>query len=622
MAGWTVVPNSDTSAWKPVKGAAAPSPPIDYSHPKGLPAGDTLPGVPAHAPSGMPQERNAQILAQNGNPGTYANTQKFIENNAPTLSGLGKAAQVSLGQAKSDLSPSNILHPLQYIASELNQHATAPDTSTATGPTEPTLGDAAKFGANVGGNLAGLYQGGERPLENVPGKILRAPFTTAVDEPMAGGLTPRQRFGAAKRVGVNLDLADATGSGLPKMLKAINQDSLFGSSVNEAAKTGRVAALNDSGTGLLGELSPLDGEAGGKRLQDLLKSNQKGLLDSSREGYGTIAQRFGDNPVADPTAISSIADRLKSTDAQHLQEFPSLGMGKVGAVIDDAAKYGKAATPPVKMSGLVDEAGSPIASSIQPPSPKSPVVRDAIKARSGILDMYQNNPELVKSAADAHLQQLVSGADNAISGSLGDEGLGIWRDANSKYKEMKGTYDNPSHPYYSAVRTPTPSTLVQGIGKTPEMLRDLVQRTGPEGSGIVQRGVAEKLMQTPSGDSNMGRLPGNLARLPEEYGQQLFGEHLPRLNDLSSASQALAKDLNPSGTAKQTQKLAEAAAFLPTGGAPALQYPIAKFLNSPRIVDWMMKDTSSPATKSGNKIAPAIMPALQPLAVQKKTGTR
>jgi hypothetical protein len=245
-------------------------------------------------------------------------------------------------------------------------------------------------------------------------------------------------------------------------------------------------------------------------------------------------------------------------------------------------------------------------------------VSDALKARSGILDLYRSNPDLVKTASDAQLQQLVGATHDAVMDSLPTSAQENLRNAQLTFKELKGTYDNPSSPYYDAVRTPNPSLKVQGIGpKTPEMVRDVLKRIGPEGQGILQRGESERMLGTAPGSEeyNFRSFPTQFSRLPSDYGRELFGNRLSQLKDISDTSSALSKDLNPSGTAKQGQKFAEAVGLLKTGGIPLLQYPLAKAIASPNVVNFMMRGSTPSAASNLLRLPLATAPLL-------KNGTR
>jgi hypothetical protein len=466
------------------------------------------------------------------------------------------------------------------------------------------LGDpTAYLASQVGQAGTGLLLGeaGGRALAALPsvpkiaGQVIRKPFTGAIDEPIVNTTTtPRLRYQAAKRVGVNLDLSDATNSAIPRNVKAFGQDSLAGNGVYERAKVSNIGALNNAADQTLEGFSPYDRETGGVKLQEALKTNQEALKTASNEGHGEIQRKYGDMPVSDPRTLSDVGSYINKQNKVHYSQFPSLKPGRVASVVDDAANFGNTIMP---------------------------TVGDALKARSGILDMYQNNPEIVKSAADAQLQQLVGATHDTVMDSLPASAQKTLRDAQLKFKEMKQVYDNPSSPYYDAVRTANPTSKVAGIGsQTPEAVRQLMSRAGDEGTGVVRRGVAEKMLGTAAGNDayNFKTFPRQLSKLPADYAGELYKpEQLSRLKDISSTAQALEKDLNSSGTAKQGQKIAEAVGLIPSGGLPLLQYPLARIMNSPKLVDWMMRDAQEkvPATTLKRLPVPLVIP-------DRKNGTR
>lgn len=424
----------------------------------------------------------------------------------------------------------------------------------------------------------------------------RARLAASVDEPMVGtATTPRARFEAAKRLGVNLDLADATNSPVATSLKAVGRNSLAGEPVYEKAKAANIAALGNSTDQTLSSMSPLDREAGGVRLQDLLKEDQQRLKTASDVGHGEIHRDYGDMPLRDPSQIAQVGDYLQKQGARHAEQFPSLQTPKVDAIVGDASRFGRPAPPAV----------GPPAGTYTPPT-----ISEALKARSGILDVYQNNPELVKSAADAKLQTLVGATHDAIMDSLPAGAQKTLRGAQLAFKEMKQTYDSPSSPLYDAVRTASPSSKVSGIGPaTPESVRGVISRVGEEGRGILQRGTAEKLLGTAPGTDgyNFRSFPTQLSRTPTDYASELFGDHLGKLQDISDTSQALSKDLNPSGTAKQGQKIGEALAIPHMAGAPLLQYPLARLMTSPSVVDWAMRQPQ-PLVARPQGVRPLLLP--------------
>ena len=446
-------------------------------------------------------------------------------------------------------------------------------------------------------------------LQSIPGAIgdaIRAPLTRAADEVIPGtSITPRARYAAAQRLGVNLDLADATNHPALNAAKSFNRDSLLGSGVYDKAKASNISTLGSATDATLNSMSPLDREAGGARLQGLLKEHQASLKADSDAGHSAIQSQYGDSPLANPGIVANSADAINAEQARSYSQFPSLRPGKTAAIVDDASRFGRPVPP---ITGDVPDAFDP------------PTVGDALKARSRILDVYRNNPDIVKTEADSQLQRLVGATHESVMDSLPAPAQKTLRDAQLSFKAAK-EYDNNQSPYYDAIRTTSPSTKVTGIGPaTPESVRDLVSRVGPEGQGIVQRGVTEKLLGTDPGTGgfNFKAFPRTFANLPDEYGKELLGGNLSRLQDISDTSQALSKDFNPSGSAKQGQKVVEAVKL--ATGVPLLQYPLARLINSPAIAEWAMRQPAAAAMLTPSRLRIPAAASL-PLLPQRTTGT-
>lgn len=169
----TAPPPGGAAEWdasgKPITSSASTEP--DYSHPAGL-GGQTAPSVARPA---VNMHEAHGILSGLSNPGALdENNSSITPKTAMQSSPIPQTHLPNVGAAVSDLKD-QLIHPIRHVAQELNQHATDHTTYTATGPTNPTSGDWAKFGANLVGNAAGLVEGGERPdidLVNSAGKGL------------------------------------------------------------------------------------------------------------------------------------------------------------------------------------------------------------------------------------------------------------------------------------------------------------------------------------------------------------------------------------------------------------------------------------------------------------------
>lgn len=613
--------------WEKYSGSAAVA---DTSRPAGLPAGVDLPSAPAsRLPIGMTSNKpgdsadwRMRLLGKDGGEDLIKAIPRHVRDSAL---GLASAALHPITTVKSAL-VDPIAQGIPKIANDYRALTADAPGSTSGKHLDVSAGHAklandvvdsipfiGPWARNVENEakergalpaLIGLgadFAAPELSAEAVGavskgGNVLRRPFVGAVDETIPGtSTTPRARYEAARRLGVNLDLADATNSTAANVVKHIGRDSLAGSGVYERAKATNLGRLGEATDRTLQEMSPLDREAGGVRLQDILKEDQQRLKSKSDELYGKVQGEYGDTPVADPGKIRNTARGILDETAAARKEFPSLTPRVAQSVLEDSSNFG--------YHGF------------------TPKVSTALSGRSGMLDLYRANPDLVKTAADAQLQRMVEATHGSIMESLPESAQGDLRTAQETYKEMKNVYDNPSSPYYDAIRTPNPSGKVAGIGpKTPEGIRDVVQRVGDEGRGILQRGQTEKLLGTAPGteEFNFRSFPTQFSRLPADYAKELFGERLAPLRDISDTSQALSRDLNPSGTAKQGQKLAEAAALIPTGGLPLLQYPLARLMNSPKLVDFIIREQGSSSLgriSDVDKVIPFI-------TAPKKNGTR
>lgn len=392
----------------------------------------------------------------------------------------------------------------------------------------------------LGGAGAGLLSGEVAKLPfKVPGAAKRL-LTGDVNKPIPGtDMTPATRYEAAKRLGVQLPAAQATGSTPLKAADWLARGSLFGEPAYDALDARNTTALhgavdrltekmsplsNEEGGRLLqgqiqapfrelqgrahtllNDASPLNKEQGGARLQNMLTERQGEMHDVAHNLYGGVADAWGDQPVVKPGLVSNEAYTMLREGGRTRDQFPSLSSRRINSVLTDASRLG---------------------GETQRETMGAPTVGDLINSRSKLLDLSRD-PEIVKSSDGAKVQRLIKAHDDAIMDSLPPEGQNDWRAANETWEKMKNTFDSPQSPYYHAVRTPSPSTLTGGIGApTPENVRTLFGHTGEEGQGIVRRGEMESLLgRTPTGEYNLGQFSNDLERRPEAYRDELFGGH-------------------------------------------------------------------------------------------------
>jgi hypothetical protein len=449
-------------------------------------------------------------------------------------------------------------------------------------------------------------------------EAVRSAIAGPVDRPSAGStLSPRQRFQAAQRVGVDLDAADATGSPVLGMLKRFNENSLAGGHLYDDLRARNTGALSSSTDSFLNSLYDGDRESGGRTILDALRTDQQGLKSGAETGFDQLTEQTKGKPVKGAPAVGDSAKQLLKTIAPLADKYPSLAPGKTMGVLNDLARVGGKEAPAAP-SGFLDAPGSEFAAprTFAPPQPDT--WSDLQRLRSATHDLTTTNPDLVKSQAIAPLQQMTAALDDAMTNGqsgLTPEQAEIFRDANSKWKDMKATYDDPSSPFYHAVRTDNPSTLFGGVGpKTPENAINLRRRlspfedqmigVGPNGPimktsqalGALRRGTVESALRpTNEGTPNFETFGSNFHRIPADYRAELFSpDQNATLQDLTHTANTIGKDFNPSGSGKLGQKVAEAAALVPTAGAPLLQYPLAKFMTSPKTAEWLLHAPTRP----------------------------
>jgi hypothetical protein len=402
-------------------------------------------------------------------------------------------------------------------------------------------------------------------------------------------------------------------------VKRVNSNSLVGGPAYEAAKANNTSALTGSTNSFLDGLYPDDRESGGVAIQNALKRNQQGLYSTAQQGFDSLPQ---DVPIPGLAEVGKTAQDIGRQNAAYQDLFPSLKPRQAMNVVGDVGGLGPQAPAPLRMSPFVDERGNAIQSSRQAAPPQAASFGTGQKLRSDLLEFTRKNPDIVTNQGDGFIRQLAGQTDDALtnaSSGLSPSQLDTFRTANAAWKDMKGAYDDPSSPLYHAVRTENPSSLYSGVGpKTPENARNLMNRLGVDGNGdtptpigALRRGTVESALKTTNdGSPNFKNFGTQLNRLPADYRAELFSpDQNKNLFDIANTSNALSKEFNPSGSAHQLQKIGEAGSLLQApvtalsghpllGAAPvaynALQYGASKLMNSPRLVNWLMKESNPP----------------------------
>jgi len=410
-------------------------------------------------------------------------------------------------------------------------------------------------------------------------EIVRRSIAGDINEPIPGmgGMTPASRFAAVKRLGINPNAADATNSPILQMVRRGNEGSAAGGHIYEKTKGANIEALtaatNDtldaqspsdpetSGRYIMDQLqkpfidlqnraddsisslSPLGREQGGARLQSILKSDQQDLYQRGGDQEQAIRDQYGDMPIASYDPMRSTARTILQQNAPVDQLVPHLQQKQTRGIMQDIAKLGQPQpAPPGSAFSILDAVANPDRpQGVQSAAPR-PTVGDLLDMRTRLMDAQKNNNELVKGSAAADIDQQVGATHQSIERTLPPEGNEDWLKANEIWRDMKETYDDPSSPFYHAVRTPTPSTLVEGVGgPSPEGVAALQKRAGDEGVGIVARGVGEKMLgRTNTGEYDLGNFGARFERTPEGYRQALFGDQHDPLQKIGQDYQQIA----------------------------------------------------------------------------------
>lgn len=403
-----------------------------------------------------------------------------------------------------------------------------------------------------------------------------------VNAPIAGtDLTPAARYESMKSMGLQPNAAEATNSTPLKIAEKVNQNSLTAARTYTDARAANLKALNDYAGHVLDSMSPQEADQGGAAVQKGLRDAQTKLQNDAASGFSELDRAVGNRKLQGLT-LQQTAKNIYDANADYYAKHPALAPTNAWKIVKDLA--GADSTP-----------------SFQSRPMSFPEVH---QLRSDLLELVRSNPDIVKNQAGGWLQQLAAAADETMTsgaGGLNPEGTQIFRDANEAWANMKGTYDNPSHPFYHAVRSSSPSTLVKGIQPTPEMARALQTALGPEGIGPIQRGVAENMLRTTKeGGYNFKTFQGAWNKLPEAYRDALFTpEQRQQLEGIGDAGTVLHEDANPSGSARLGQGIAEGAEALKSlsslheaalnVGYHAAHYGLAKLMNYPGFVDWLMR---------------------------------
>lgn len=246
--------------------------------------------------------------------------------------------------------------------------------------------------------------------------------------------------------------------------------------------------------------------------------------------------------------------------------------------------------------------------------------RDFHEMRVRLVGRNESSPDVLRDIAEIDRQADL--LDGAIEQALSTEQWEGWLKVTTAWKELEDTYENPASVFYHAVRTNDPSTLPNEFADwllaspTIERVKILRDRLGDEGFGVIQRSVSERLLgRAETGEYDFRGFPDRFENLDEGFREELFGSHHKGLRDIAAAARMVAPDDHRAKSSKGVQKPVEIGMTIGLLGAAVLeawkghpwaagltiavpvlyhagQYGLAKLMNNPTCVDWLM--TTSP----------------------------
>jgi hypothetical protein len=287
------------------------------------------------AAAGLMDWKNAAVTAAGAVdpaiPAAYFGTQGIAD-----LTGIG-GGKSSVKTAIENPTPENVQAPL------VSASMVAGGAGATKAPTAGRAFEAAKNAPNVGrGTMAA------RMSEQV--------------EP--GGPTRQEVLDAAREKGVNLDVAQATDSGVAHAVKKANRYSIASQGTYDAATTKNVNALEQWADSEASKYSPEGGgrEIVGPKMQEALKNDLVRKKAASTDLFDKLDQKVGGAPQDVSNTIAAEAQKIIGENAEYYAKHPELKPGKAWAILEDLASKtpGKAVAKAVGGSEVIDAGGNPI----------------------------------------------------------------------------------------------------------------------------------------------------------------------------------------------------------------------------------------------------------------------
>lgn len=415
---------------------------------------------------------------------------------------------------------------------------------------------------------------------------MQAPVERLNTPPVSGEMTPRERWEAANRMGVNLDRAQATGSPIPVFTKNLTEHSAAGGNLYRANAASNLNALHEHAAGLvrgipaseegppLGE--PMGRQEFGARVQQALQRHRAELVDEPaqvRASQDLLAQASKEDMRREQfgeAAQEALAAHRQSLEDREREIYEDLDkrLGDQGPEMDlvrqkargiydknkrfydnhpEALKGGDARVWAwVKdLAGVAEKKGESGAGK------PGDTWADLQTARSHLLDISRG-PEFVGDLATGWAKQLTGAIDQTMTSAEKTPGLSAqdvqaFRQANQLHKTMKQMYDEPQSPFYSIVRAKEPKTAAETLTNLkPQAVRefrdamDQVDRSDLVGQHVRQN-LQNLIDPTRSGHPDLEGLPARWKKADKEQAEEIFATHpqvLPALNDLAQKAAA------------------------------------------------------------------------------------
>lgn len=421
--------------------------------------------------------------------------------------------------------------------------------------------DQADLWGDAGGIVAGGLASGIPKLGSGMNKLaMKGLLGTALDDAIPGtDITRGDLARFAKEHGLNLDAADITNNPILKAIKGFSERSLGGMSTMAANRDANFAALQDAAKGVVGD--PANAEATGGLLQKMLRDDYATSKAAATDAYKGLDESVGKS-VINAKGLQDTAQSILDQNQTYYDKHPELIPRKGWSIVNDLA------TRPIVQeaspaSGLVDQFGKKL--------PGQPTVFDQnnhmsfselSQLRSELMEVYRDNPDLIKSKSNAWMQTLTSKVDNEMTGaesSLTPNQVSQFRQANSIWAQLKGTYDNPQHPFYHAIRSEFPSQVPNLLTNgSPELARQVASVMGDNYSAVQKNYITSLLDKNGDGVFDLKNFSQrvnnkNAPEMDAILGLSKAGE----IRKLAALSRVVNANANPSGTSSVLLPAAE-----------------------------------------------------------------